>query len=84
MSDWIEQYSAALTERDAREQAHKAYIDACTLGRITSKSCMPLIQRRHQASEPYSDPHHSDASTTSTDIASVTSGQGPHANAGQS
>ncbi len=29
MSDWIEQYSAALTERDAREQAHKVYIDAC-------------------------------------------------------
>ncbi|KAK1080797.1 autophagy protein 16, interacts with Atg12p-Atg5p [Friedmanniomyces endolithicus] len=28
MSDWIEQYSAALTERDAREQAHKVYIDA--------------------------------------------------------
>ena len=30
MSDWIEQYSAALTQRDAREQAHKPYIDACT------------------------------------------------------
>ncbi|KAK3114385.1 autophagy protein 16, interacts with Atg12p-Atg5p [Teratosphaeriaceae sp. CCFEE 6253] len=30
MSDWIEQYSAALTERDTREQAHKAYIDAYT------------------------------------------------------
>ncbi|KAK5681961.1 autophagy protein 16, interacts with Atg12p-Atg5p [Elasticomyces elasticus] len=30
MSDWIEQYSAALTERDAREQAHKFYIDAYT------------------------------------------------------
>ncbi|KAK4554328.1 autophagy protein 16, interacts with Atg12p-Atg5p [Recurvomyces mirabilis] len=30
MSDWIEQYSAALTERDGREQAHKAYIDAYT------------------------------------------------------
>ncbi|KAK0279997.1 autophagy protein 16, interacts with Atg12p-Atg5p [Friedmanniomyces endolithicus] len=30
MSDWIEQYSAALTERDAREQAHKVYIDAYT------------------------------------------------------
>ncbi|KAK5122035.1 hypothetical protein LTR85_004281 [Meristemomyces frigidus] len=30
MSDWIEQYSAALTERDAREQAHKQYIDAYT------------------------------------------------------
>lgn len=29
MSDWIEQYSAALTERDAREQAHKPYMDAC-------------------------------------------------------
>ncbi|RMZ00432.1 hypothetical protein D0860_07998 [Hortaea werneckii] len=28
MSDWIEQYSAALTERDARELAHKRYIDA--------------------------------------------------------
>ncbi|KAK4541028.1 hypothetical protein LTR36_008397 [Oleoguttula mirabilis] len=30
MSDWIEQYSAALTERDARERAHKQYIDAYT------------------------------------------------------
>ena len=29
MSDWYEQYSAALDQRDAREQAHKAYIDAC-------------------------------------------------------
>ncbi|TKA47017.1 hypothetical protein B0A55_13553, partial [Friedmanniomyces simplex] len=30
MSDWMEQYSAALTERDAREQVHKVYIDAYT------------------------------------------------------
>ncbi|KAI6878350.1 hypothetical protein KC363_g8574 [Hortaea werneckii] len=30
MSDWIEQYSAALTERDARELAHKRYVDAYT------------------------------------------------------
>ncbi|KAK3625769.1 autophagy protein 16, interacts with Atg12p-Atg5p [Elasticomyces elasticus] len=30
MSDWIEQYSAALTERDVREKAHKVYIDAYT------------------------------------------------------
>ncbi|KAK5715237.1 autophagy protein 16, interacts with Atg12p-Atg5p [Elasticomyces elasticus] len=30
MSDWIEQYSAALAERDAREKAHKVYIDAYT------------------------------------------------------
>lgn len=31
MSDsWIQQYSAALDIRDAREQAHKPYIDACT------------------------------------------------------
>ncbi|KAI7086808.1 hypothetical protein KC356_g4661 [Hortaea werneckii] len=30
MSDWIEQYSAALTERDARELAHKRYIEAYT------------------------------------------------------
>ncbi|KAK4889203.1 autophagy protein 16, interacts with Atg12p-Atg5p [Elasticomyces elasticus] len=30
MSEWIEQYSAALTERDAREKAHKVYIDAYT------------------------------------------------------
>ena len=29
MSDWLDQYSAALDERDAREQAHKQYIDAC-------------------------------------------------------
>lgn len=30
MTDWLSQYSAALDERDAREQAHKPYIDACT------------------------------------------------------
>lgn len=30
MADWIQQYTAALEERDAREQAHKPYIDACT------------------------------------------------------
>jgi hypothetical protein len=30
MSDWIEQYSAALDARDAREQAHKPFIDAYT------------------------------------------------------
>ncbi|KAI7234509.1 hypothetical protein KC330_g4800 [Hortaea werneckii] len=30
MSDWIAQYSAALTERDARELAHKRYTDAYT------------------------------------------------------
>ena len=29
MSDWIEQYSAALDVRDAREQAQKPVIDAC-------------------------------------------------------
>ena len=34
MSDWLEQYSAALTERDTREQAHKTYIDACTAAAI--------------------------------------------------
>ena len=30
MTDWLSQYSAALDERDAHEQAHKPYIDACT------------------------------------------------------
>ncbi|KAL1590257.1 hypothetical protein WHR41_01069 [Cladosporium halotolerans] len=30
MADWIQQYTAALEERDAREQAHKPYIDAYT------------------------------------------------------
>ncbi|EME85733.1 uncharacterized protein MYCFIDRAFT_64921 [Pseudocercospora fijiensis CIRAD86] len=30
MTDWIEQYSAALDARDAREQLHKPYIDAYT------------------------------------------------------
>ncbi|EGP89864.1 uncharacterized protein MYCGRDRAFT_90647 [Zymoseptoria tritici IPO323] len=30
MTDWLEQYSAALAVRDAREQAHKPYIDAFT------------------------------------------------------
>ena len=29
MSDWFKLYSAALDIRDAREQAHKPYIDAC-------------------------------------------------------
>lgn len=29
-SDWIQQYCAALDARDAREQAHKPYVDACT------------------------------------------------------
>jgi hypothetical protein len=30
MADWIQRYSAALEARDAREQIHKPYIDACT------------------------------------------------------
>jgi hypothetical protein len=30
MADWIQRYAAALEARDAREQAHKPYIDACT------------------------------------------------------
>ncbi|EME47814.1 hypothetical protein DOTSEDRAFT_86218 [Dothistroma septosporum NZE10] len=30
MSDWVEQYTAALDARDAREQAHKPFIDAYT------------------------------------------------------
>ncbi|KAK4504857.1 hypothetical protein PRZ48_002820 [Zasmidium cellare] len=30
MTDWLEQYSAALDVRDAREKAHKPYIDAYT------------------------------------------------------
>jgi len=30
MTDWLEQYSAALDLRDAREKAHKPYIDAYT------------------------------------------------------
>jgi hypothetical protein len=29
MADWIQQYTAALEVRDAREQAHRPYIDAC-------------------------------------------------------
>lgn len=29
MADWIQQYTAALEARDAREQAHRPYIDAC-------------------------------------------------------
>lgn len=29
MTDWLSQYSAALDEKDAREQAHKPCIDAC-------------------------------------------------------
>ena len=29
MADWLEQYSAALDIRDAREQGHKDVIDAC-------------------------------------------------------
>lgn len=31
MTDWLEQYSAALDVRDAREKAHKPYIDACEI-----------------------------------------------------
>ena len=31
MADWIQQYTAALEARDAREQAHRPYIDACKL-----------------------------------------------------
>ena len=31
MTDWIQQYSAALEARDVREQAHRPYIDACKL-----------------------------------------------------
>lgn len=31
MTDWLSQYSAALDQRDAREQVHKPYIDACKL-----------------------------------------------------
>ncbi|KAK3721458.1 autophagy protein 16, interacts with Atg12p-Atg5p [Vermiconidia calcicola] len=30
MTDWLSQYSTALDERDAREKAHKPYIDAYT------------------------------------------------------
>jgi len=30
MADWLEQYTAALDIRDAREQAHKSYIEAYT------------------------------------------------------
>lgn len=29
MTDWLTEYSAALDQRDGREQAHKPYIDAC-------------------------------------------------------
>lgn len=29
MTDWLQQYSSALEARDAHEQAHKPYIDAC-------------------------------------------------------
>lgn len=34
MGDWIDQYSAALDARDAREQAHKSYIDACKFAAV--------------------------------------------------
>jgi len=46
MSDWIEQYSAALGERDAREQVHKPYIDACTQCHVPPphSSCEILTQ----------------------------------------
>ena len=39
MSDWLEQYSAALRARDAREQAHKPYLDACTMPRLPCPPC---------------------------------------------
>ncbi|KAK3045646.1 autophagy protein 16, interacts with Atg12p-Atg5p [Extremus antarcticus] len=43
MTDWIDQYSAALDIRDVREQAHKPYIDAFTklADRTTSLAAPP-------------------------------------------
>lgn len=48
MSDWIEQYSTALTERDAREQAHKFYIDAYT--RLADHTA--ILEGRSSVTEP--------------------------------
>ncbi|TKA23200.1 hypothetical protein B0A50_07593 [Salinomyces thailandicus] len=50
MSDWIEQYSAALTERDAREQAHKPYLDAYT--KLADRTAALEINSRPSATVP--------------------------------
>ncbi|KAF2773073.1 autophagy protein 16 [Teratosphaeria nubilosa] len=50
MSDWIEQYSAALSERDAREQAHKPYIDAYT--RLAHRTASPPTAPLPSSPEP--------------------------------
>lgn len=42
MGDWIEQYSAALDERDAREHAHKSYIDACKYSTVSNRAISRL------------------------------------------
>ncbi|KAI7111097.1 hypothetical protein KC343_g19390 [Hortaea werneckii] len=65
MSDWIEQYSAALTERDARELAHKRYIDAYT--KLADRAA--LLEAKPSAavaSSPTPTPSGKDRTDTST------------------
>ncbi|KAK1820648.1 autophagy protein 16, interacts with Atg12p-Atg5p [Friedmanniomyces endolithicus] len=74
MSDWIEQYSAALTERDAREQAHKVYIDAYTrlADRTAIQGVVPpaITPQRPTANLPKSKPTSKDPDPTPTDLLS--------------
>ncbi|KXS97448.1 hypothetical protein AC578_7380 [Pseudocercospora eumusae] len=44
MTDWIEQYTSALAARDAREQAHKPYIDAYT--RLADRPRISALERK--------------------------------------
>ncbi|KAK0260835.1 autophagy protein 16, interacts with Atg12p-Atg5p [Friedmanniomyces endolithicus] len=74
MSDWIEQYSAALTERDAREQAHKVYIDAYTrlADRTAIQGVVPpaITPQRPTANLPKSKSTSKDPDPTLTDLLS--------------
>ncbi|KAK0267895.1 autophagy protein 16, interacts with Atg12p-Atg5p [Friedmanniomyces endolithicus] len=72
MSDWIEQYSAALTERDAREQAHKVYIDAYTrlADRTATLAANPPTPQPPTSNLPKSKPTSKDPDPTPNDLLS--------------
>ncbi|WPG99862.1 Hypothetical protein R9X50_00268200 [Acrodontium crateriforme] len=55
MNDWIEQYTAALAERDAREQAHAPYFEAYTkladrTATLTAQTSLQPRSRRPESS----------------------------------
>jgi hypothetical protein len=52
MTDWLEQYSAALFVRDAREQVHKPYVDACTSFHKIANTTSSNIWLRRVSSHP--------------------------------